>query len=107
MSRLNVIIARMRGLLTRQRLERELNDEVRLHLEMRIDDNFKAGMNPAKARNTALHSFGGIEPMKKSYRERRAFPMIESVARDIRYAVQAKGQEAVKESHLPCVPRRI
>src|SRR5207247_3870790 len=58
------------------------------HLEMQIEDNLKAGMNPAEARYAALRSFGGIEPMKERYRERRAFALVETMARDIRFAVR-------------------
>ena len=65
---------RLRGLFAHKRLERELDDEVRFHLEMQIEDNLKAGMNPAEARYAALRSFGGIEPMKEIYRERRRSP---------------------------------
>ena len=43
-----------------------------------MEDNLKAGMNPAEARYAALRSFGGIEPMKESYRERRAFAVVET-----------------------------
>ena len=73
MSWARVVAARLRGLFEHKRLERELDDEVRFHLEMQIEDNLKAGMNPAEARYAALRSFGAIEPMKESYRERRAF----------------------------------
>ncbi len=88
MSWASVIAARVRGLFVHQRLERELDEEVRFHLEMQIEDNLKAGMNPAEARYAALRSFGGIEPMKERYRERRAFRLVETTARDIRYAVR-------------------
>ena len=54
MSRRGVLAARLRGLFARNRLERELDDEVRFHLEMQIEDNLKAGMKPADARNAAL-----------------------------------------------------
>ena len=73
MSWASVVAARLRGLFEHKRLERELDDEVRFHLEMQIEDNLKAGMDPAEARYAALRSFGGMEPMKESYRERRAF----------------------------------
>jgi putative ABC transport system permease protein len=69
-------------------LERELDDEVRFHLEMQIEDNLKAGMNPAAARYAALCSFGGVERMKETYRERRTFVMLETTAQDFRYAVR-------------------
>lgn len=88
MSWASVFAARLRGLFEHKRLERELDDEVRLHLEMQIEDNLKAGMKPVEARYAALRSFGAIEPMKEKYRERRAFALIETVAQDIRYAVR-------------------
>jgi putative ABC transport system permease protein len=88
MSWASVVATRLRGLFKHKRLDRELDDEVRFHLEMQIEDNRKAGMNPAEARYAALRSFGAIEPMKESYRERTAFALLETMARDIRYAVR-------------------
>src|SRR5437762_4744287 len=88
MSWASVVAARLRGLFGHKRLERELDDEVRFHLEMQIEDNLKVGMNPAEARYAALRSFGGIEPMKERYRERRAFALVETMAQDVRYAVR-------------------
>src|ERR1041385_4384154 len=88
MSWATVFAARLRGLFEHKRLERELDDEVRFHLEMQIEDNLKAGMNPTEARYAALRSFGGIEPMKEKYRELSAFALVETTAQDIRYAVR-------------------
>src|SRR5690242_14194651 len=88
MSWASVLGARLRSLFEHKRLERELDDEVRFHLELQIDDNLKAGMNPAEARSAALRSFGGVEPMKELYRERRAFAPVETTLQDIRYAVR-------------------
>jgi putative ABC transport system permease protein len=85
-SRSSVLTSRLRGLFQHQRLERELDDEVRFHLDMQTEDNLKAGMNPADARAAALRSFGGVEPMKETYRERSAFAPVENLSRDIRYA---------------------
>jgi hypothetical protein len=88
MSWTSVVAAWLRGLFGHKRLERELDDEVCFHLEMQIEDNLRAGMNPAEARYAALRSFGGIEPMKEVYRERRAFTMVETTAQDLRFAVR-------------------
>ena len=88
MSWATVVAARLRGLFEHKRLERELDDEVRFHLEMQIEDNLKAGMNPAEARYAAMRSFGGMEPMKETYRERRTFALVETTAQDLRYAVR-------------------
>lgn len=86
MSWATVFTARLRGLLRHKRLDRELDDEVRFHLEMQIEDNLKSGMNPAEARYAALRRFGAIEPMKETYRERRAILLLETMAQDVRYA---------------------
>jgi putative ABC transport system permease protein len=88
MSWASVVAARFRGLFTRKRLERELDDEIRFHLEMQIEENMKSGMNSADARYAALRSFGAIAPMKETYRERSAFDLLESVAQDIRYTLR-------------------
>ncbi len=88
MSWATVVAARLRGLFEHKRLERELDEEVRFHLEMQIEDNLKAGMNPAEARYAAMRSFGGLERMKETYRERRTFALVETTAQDLRYAVR-------------------
>ena len=88
MSRARVFVTRVRGLFKQSRLERELDDEVRFHVEMQIEDNVKAGMSATEARYAALRSFGGIEPMKERHRERRIIASIETIAQDIRYAAR-------------------
>jgi predicted permease len=88
MSWATVVASRLRGVFEHKRLEQELDEEVRFHLEMQIDDNLKTGMNPAEARYAAMRSFGGLEPMKETYRERRTFPLVEATAKDLRYAVR-------------------
>ena len=54
MSWASVLTARMLGLFGRNRQESELDDEVRLHLEMQIEDNLKSGMSPSEARYAAM-----------------------------------------------------
>lgn len=85
---ISVIAARVRALFKRDKLERELDDEVCFHLEMQIDENVKRGMSPEEARYAALRSFGAVEAMKESYRDRRAFTMFETTVTDIRYALR-------------------
>src|SRR5689334_7252983 len=88
MSRARVIAWRLRGLFGRERLDRELDQEVRFHLQMQIEDNIADGLDPAEARSAAVRSFGGIEPMKEQYRDRRAFAFLEATAQDLRYALR-------------------
>src|SRR6266404_2665037 len=78
----SVFAARIRGLFVKDRLERELDDEVRFHLEMQAEDNRRAGMNPVEARFAAMRSFGGIEQVKEKFRERRTLSLVETVVQD-------------------------
>jgi len=51
------------------KIEREIDDELRLHIELRIDDNLARGMNRREARNEAFQRFG---PLRATYRECRS-----------------------------------
>src|SRR5260370_37635066 len=85
----SVLAARIRGLFVKDRLERELDDEVRFHLEMQAEDNRRAGMNPAEARYAAMRSFGGIEQMKEKFRERRTLSLVETVVQDLSHGMRS------------------
>ena len=78
----------MRSLFGRERLERELHDELASHLEMHTADNLYAGMLPEQARRDALLKLGSVEQAKESYRERRGLPLLESVLQDVRFGLR-------------------
>jgi predicted permease len=63
-------------------------EEMEFHLQMQIADNLHAGMTPAEARRLALVKSGGLESAREAYRDRRGFPILEAIARDVRYAVR-------------------
>src|SRR5215475_5585656 len=88
MTWLQVFIHRLRGLFLKRKLEQELEDEIRSHLDMQIEDNLRQGMSPEEARYQAMRKFGGVEQVKESYRERHSLPMVESTLQDLRYALR-------------------
>ena len=98
MSWARVVTARLLALFGHTRLERELDDEVRFHLEMHLEANLRAGMNPAEARCAALRSFGGIESMKEHYRERRAFALAEDIASPVVEFARARTTVAIERT---------
>jgi len=79
---------RFAALFRRRRLEDDLNDELRSHLEMAIELNLRKGMSPADARREALRSFGGVEQTKEIYRDQRGLPMIETTLQDLRFGLR-------------------
>ena len=55
----------------RSRAERDLDRELRFHLERQISDNLAAGMSPTEARRDALLKLGGIDRVKEEVRDVR------------------------------------
>lgn len=92
MSWSSVVAARLRSLFVKERQERELDDEVRFHLEMQAEDNRRAGMSPAEARYAAMRSFGGVEPMKEIFRQRRTFALVETLVQDMAHGARSLGR---------------
>src|SRR5438876_7054154 len=88
MTRWRVLISRLLGLFRKRRLEEEMSEEVRAHLEMLVEENLRKGMSAEEARTAALRSFGGVEQVKEAWREQRGLPMIETFIQDIRYGLR-------------------
>ena len=82
---LRMFIRRLAALFRRRRLEEDLNEELRSHLEMAVELNLGKGMGPEDARREAMKSFGGVEQTKENYREQRGLPMIETTLQDLRF----------------------
>jgi predicted permease len=80
-------LARVTALVRRNRLERELNDEVIAHLELAELDARQRGLDPLEARREAMRRFGGIDQMKEVHRDDRSARWIENLARDLRYGL--------------------
>jgi len=78
----------LRNLFTRQRVERALDADVRAYAELLTDEKVRAGMDRREARRAALVELGGIERVKDEVREVQTGALIETTARDIRYAIR-------------------
>jgi predicted permease len=82
---LNKLRLRLRALFFKSRLEEELDEEVRFHLEREIEENIARGMGPEEARMAALRSFGGVERVKEESRDERGVRFLEEIWQDLRY----------------------
>jgi predicted permease len=85
MTRLREFASRIRGLLGKSRLDQSLDEELRAHFEMLVDENVRRGMSVKEARLAARRDFGGIEQTKAAYRDQRGLPIVETFIQDIRY----------------------
>jgi putative ABC transport system permease protein len=85
---LRIFGARLRGLFRKQHLDRDLETELRAHLEMLTEESVRLGMRPAEARYAARREFGGLEQAKESYREQHSIQLIDSLLQDLRFALR-------------------
>ena len=74
--------------LPQKRLDQDLNDELRSHIELAMEENLQRGMSEEEARTAALRAFGGVTQIKESYRVQRGLPFLEVLWSDLRYAVR-------------------
>jgi predicted permease len=85
---LHTVPPRVRSLLHWTRADRELDEELRDHLDCKTEHYIHEGMAPAAARRQALLDMGGIERTKEYCRDARGFGWAQDFARDLRYALR-------------------
>ena len=83
------LVFRLRGLFDRRALEREMDDELRFHLEMEAAERERRGLDRGAARTEAARLFGGVERTKDELRDARGANAIENIVKDVHYAVRA------------------
>jgi macrolide transport system ATP-binding/permease protein len=83
-----VLFRRLAALFRRNRLDDDLDAELRSHLEMAVDLNMRKGMTVEQARREAYRGFGGVEKTKENYRDQRGIPMIETALQDFRFGLR-------------------
>ena len=79
---------RMRALLRRDSVERELSDEVRFHLERETEKYERMGLSHHDAARRAALAFGGVERAKEASRDNRGTVLLETILQDVRYAIR-------------------
>ena len=79
---------RLRALFRRAAMERELDEELRHHIELETRKNVALGMAPDAAARRARLAFGGVERIKDDSRDARGISLVEGVAWDLRFAAR-------------------
>lgn len=85
MKALRAFAQRLAALFRKKGINREMEEEMRFHLEMRTKENIADGMSAEDAHFSALRSFGGVEQAKEECREERTVTWIENTLSDLRY----------------------
>jgi predicted permease len=85
---LSTVRFRLRSVFRRARVEQELDDEIRDHIDRRVAADVARGVAPDRARQAALAAFGGIAQSKEACRDVRAVTLFEHTVQDLRFAVR-------------------
>jgi putative ABC transport system permease protein len=81
-------MSRRWSLFRKSRRERELDAELRFHLEQQVEANLGAGLSREEARRRALLTLGGLEQVKEGVREIRPGAWLEALGRDLRFGAR-------------------
>ena len=81
-------LQRLANLLRRRQFERELEEEMRYHIERQTDENIAKGMSREDARSAAMRTFARLDQRKEECRDIRRVNFVENLMRDVRYALR-------------------
>ena len=80
---------RLRSLLRRNRVEGELERELRFHLDQEVDANLRLGLLRPEARQAAVRRLGGVTQIQEECRDMRRTSYVENFIHDLQYAIRA------------------
>jgi predicted permease len=89
MAWLNRLRRRVNALLRKQEMDREMDEELRFHLEMEAEELVRTrGLSRSEARRQAMIAFGGMERVREEGRDARGVRVLEELLADLRFAVR-------------------
>ena len=88
MSRLRELSRRLRMLIHRRQFDADLEEEMRLHLDLREQDQLQSGMTAYDAQAAARRRFGNLTSLRERSRIAWGWQWLENVAQDVRYGLR-------------------
>jgi putative ABC transport system permease protein len=79
---------RIRSLFRKTRVETELSEELRFHLENLVEEKVAQEIPPEEARYAALRELGGMEQIKEECRDTRQVNYVEEFVQDVRHGLR-------------------
>ena len=81
---------RIRALFSRDTIDRELDEEMRLHVALEAEDIARTErVSDEEARRRAMVRFGGMTRFQEEHRDARGIGWIEHTVRDVRHAARS------------------
>ena len=86
---------RLQSLVRRREVERELDEELRYHVEQEAAALVSQGFAAPQAREAAIRKFDGVERAKEACRDTRKVAFIESLQQDVRFSLRTLASNPV------------
>ncbi len=80
---------RLRSLLRRGQMQRDLDDEMQFHLDSLIEDGTARGLTPTEARQEALRTMGGLTQRKEEARDMWGLTWLTDLGTDLQFALRS------------------
>jgi MacB-like periplasmic core domain len=84
----NILKDRLRALFRRENVLRDIEEELRIHVEMETETNIERGMPPEEARARALKRFGSLSRNTERGNDIRGGAWLETVCQDLRFGAR-------------------
>src|SRR3989442_4090936 len=78
----------LRSMFRTARMERELDEEFKYHLEREIEERIATGLTPQEARYAALRAMGAIEQSREQCRDVRLLNWLDDLLKDLCFALR-------------------
>src|SRR5918998_3730443 len=89
------IAALFRALFRSGRVDADLAEEMRFHLERETEANVARGMFPVAARRAARLTFGSVDAAQETSRDDRPGASVRQLLRDLRFGARLLGKSPV------------
>ena len=79
----------------RERMLKDLEEDIREHIEAETQDNIARGMSPEEAHYAAMRRFGNVTRVQEETREVWSFVWLEQLWQDVRYGLRMLSKSPV------------
>lgn len=93
-SKLAHLAARLRATFRPASLDRDLQEELEIHLSLLSEEHERRGLDAEEARRRARLELGGVSQLREAHRDVRSVPLLETFWRDLRYSARTLRRDA-------------
>jgi predicted permease len=80
---------RLRALIKRNAVEKEIDDELRFHFDRQVESYIAEGLIPSEAARRARLAFGHLDHIKEEYRDALGTRLVDDLKQDLGYGARA------------------